>query len=116
MWNIEGLTLNKTTDNHFLQLISNHHILSLVETRTDKDGPSVNLPGFEMISMCSRKKHKKARRNSGGICIYAKCSIIKGIKCLKNKHNGILWVKLDQGFFNLDDKDIFLAVVYISPS
>lgn len=49
MWNIEGLTLNKTTDNHFLQLISNHHILSLVETRTDKDGPSVNLPGFEMI-------------------------------------------------------------------
>ena len=74
MWNFEGLTLNKTTDNHFLQLISNYHILSLVETWTDKDGP---LPGFEIISMCSRKKHKKVRRNSGGICIYAKCSIVK---------------------------------------
>jgi hypothetical protein len=49
MWNIEGLTLNKTIDNHFLQLISNYHILSLVETWIDKDGPSVNLPGFEMI-------------------------------------------------------------------
>ena len=57
-----------------------------------------------MISMCSRKKHKKARRNSGGICIYAKCSIAKGIKCLKNKHNDILWVKLDHGFLTLKKK------------
>ena len=39
----------------------------------------------------------------------------KGIECLKNKHNDILWVKLDQGFFNLE-KEIFLAVVYISPA
>ena len=39
----------------------------------------------------------------------------KGIECLKNKHNDILWVKLDQGFFNLE-KEIFLAVVYNSPA
>ena len=42
-------------------------------------------------------------------------SLIKVIQCLKNKHNDILWVKLDQGFFYLET-NIFLAVVYFSPA
>ncbi|CAC5367693.1 unnamed protein product [Mytilus coruscus] len=60
------------------------------------------------------KKHKKARRNSGGICVLAKNSIAKGIKKLPKNHPDILWIKLDRSFFKFD-KDVYIATVYISP-
>jgi hypothetical protein len=60
------------------------------------------------------KKHKKARRYSGGISIFAKNSITNGVKPIKNSHSDVLWIKLDHVFFNID-RDVYLAVVDISP-
>ncbi|CAG2248495.1 unnamed protein product [Mytilus edulis] len=60
------------------------------------------------------KKLKKVRRNSGGICVFAKSSIAKGIKKLPKNHPDILWIKLDSLFFKFD-KDVYIATVYISP-
>ncbi|CAC5358441.1 unnamed protein product [Mytilus coruscus] len=66
MWNIEGLISSKINDSHFLQVISNLHILGLVETWLEDVNACTNLPGFDLINAKTRKKNKKARRNSEG--------------------------------------------------
>ena len=74
----------------------------------------LSLPGFDLIHRTSRKRNKKARRNSGGISVYVKHSLKKGVKKLETKHTDITWIKLDHLHLKLK-KDIYLASVYISP-
>ncbi|CAG2209036.1 unnamed protein product [Mytilus edulis] len=45
------------------------HIISLVETWSDSGKPVDNIPGFDFICNSTRKKHKRARRGSGGISL-----------------------------------------------
>ncbi|VDI55947.1 Hypothetical predicted protein [Mytilus galloprovincialis] len=90
------------------------HIISLVETWSDSGKPVDNIPGFDFICNSTRKKHKRARRGSGGISLYVRSSIYKGISKLTCTHNNAVWVKLDKHFFNLKN-DIFMATVYFSP-
>ena len=113
-WNIEGLTNDKVTDPYFQDIISKFELISFIETWTGENSPDFSLPNFELVHSSSRKKHKKARRFSGGICIFAKNSVKSGIKPVKNKHPDIVWVKLDHNFFKVK-KDVYLGVVYISP-
>ncbi|CAG2257989.1 unnamed protein product [Mytilus edulis] len=53
------------------------HIISLVETWSDSGKPVDNIPGFDFICNSTRKKHKRARRGSGGISLYVRSSIYK---------------------------------------
>ncbi|CAG2232931.1 unnamed protein product [Mytilus edulis] len=115
VWNIEGLTTDKINDPHFNKIISQFQIISFIETWTnDVDVNEISIPGFCFVDSNNRKKHHKARRNSGGINIFAKNSISKGIKKLPKYHTDILWIKIDHNFFKLD-KDIYIATVYMSP-
>ena len=70
--------------------------------------------GFDLIHRNSRKRDKKARRNSGGISVYIKHGHSEGVKPLKTKHTDIAWTKLDHSLFR-SKKDIYLASIYISP-
>ena len=77
---------------------------------------AANLPGFQLVDSRNRQKHKKARRNSGGIKVFVKNNIFKGVEKLSTPSSNpdIIWVKLDHNFFNLH-KDIYMAIVYVSP-
>ena len=99
MWNINGFTPNKSLDDDFLKTISNVHLLSLVETWSGGDNPDISIPGFSLISNSSRKKHKKARRFSGGISIYVKNGLSKGISKLPYSNTDIVWIRLDKKLF-----------------
>ncbi|CAC5393200.1 unnamed protein product [Mytilus coruscus] len=90
------------------------HIISLVETWSDSGKPVDNIPGFDFICNSTRKKHKRARRGSGGIALYVRSSIYKGISKLSCTFNNAVWVKLDKHIFNLKN-DIFIDTVYFSP-
>ena len=72
MWNIEGLTTEKANDPHFQNIISKLNITSFVETWFGESTQDIVPPNFELVYSSSRKKHKKARRYSGGISIFAK--------------------------------------------
>ena len=93
---------------------NNFHILGLVETWLENDNKCIDLPGFDFIVAKTRKKDKKARRNSGGVSIYAKSFISKGITKLKTNHSDVCWIKLERHFFGLQ-RDIYLAIIYLSP-
>lgn len=114
MWNIEGLTNCNILDNYFSSILSDFHIIGFVETWLDNFNLDINIPGFDFITGKTRRKNKKARRNSGGISIYAKRAIAKGIYKLKSNHTDICWIRLDHTYFQLS-RDIYLAIVYVSP-
>ena len=114
LWNIEGFTAEKYNDPSFQKIISEFHVVSFIETWNDPNTCKVTLPEFELIAASCRKKHKKARRNSGGISIFVKNCLVPGIKQISNPHPDIVWIKIDKIFFNLKN-DVFLAAVYISP-
>ena len=90
VWNIEGLSLDKIKDPHFINTISKFYMISFVETWTNDNDNEIKIPGFHFVDGSNRKKHKKARRNSGGINIFVQNSISKGINKLPKSHSDIL--------------------------
>ena len=69
---------------------------------------------FTCICNSTRKKHRRARRGSGGIAGYVKNCMSKGLSNLSSRHSDIVWIKLDSKFFSLN-RDVFIAVVYFPP-
>jgi hypothetical protein len=58
------------------------HIFSLVETWSDSGKPENSIAGFTLLCNNTRTKHKKARRCSGGIAVYIKNDLCKGVSKL----------------------------------
>jgi len=116
MWNIEGLTTEKINDPHFLKTISQFSIIGFVETWpwTNDSDSIFNIPGFHFVDGSNRKKHRKARRNSGGINIFVKNSLSKGVKKLPKSHSDILWIRLDHSFFQSRQRYYFSNCVHIT--
>ena len=71
------------------------------------------LPNYQSISKC-RKKKKKSRRYSGGIIVYIKKNISCGISYLENstQSENRLWLKLDKNVFGLEN-DIYIYICHI---
>ena len=114
MWNIQGLSEEKINSDLFVNFVSKMHIISFVETWCDSGKPHYDIPGFVCICNSNRIKHKKARRNSGGVNLYVRNSLSKGVTKLSSNHKDIIWTKLDKNFFNLK-KDTYIGTVYFSP-
>ena len=55
------------------------------------------------------------KRNSGGIDVYIRKTIIGGTSFVTTRNKNILWIKLDKSFFELG-KDLYLGTVCISPN
>ena len=58
--------------------------------------------------------NRRAKRAGGGIIIYVKDEIHKGVKLINNELDCIVWLKLDKYFFGLNE-DIYLGVTYTVP-
>ena len=115
-WNIDGCffrvsgsRLNKLHNDNVLEMIHKVDIAFLVETHclsTD----SLAIKVFDVIQN-NRKKHKNAKKGSGGIAVCIRSSIRNGIKILPFTNSEFIWIKLSKVFFNL----IFMSVASILP-
>ena len=113
-WNVEGLTQTKKTSNEFIKILTNYDIICLSETWTKKSS-NIELNGYtNPIHSYRRFQHRRANRASGGIIIYIKDNIRKGVKLVRNTIDSIVWFKLDKLFFQTET-DIYIAAVYIPP-
>ena len=118
-WNIDGCffrvsgsRLNKLDNDNVLEMIHKVDIAFLVETHclsTD----SLAIKDFDIIQN-NRKKHKYAKKGSGGIAVCIRSSIRNGIKILPFTNSEFIWIKLSKVFFNFDT-DIYVCGVYIAP-
>ncbi|CAC5416804.1 EIF3D [Mytilus coruscus] len=74
-----------------------------------------NIEGFNCISKV-RKKRKNARRHSGGIIVYYRKELEKGIQniVIGTSSENRLWVKLGKNFFGFLE-DVYMCAVYVPP-
>ena len=97
-WNVRGLSQKKVQENEFFNIVNKLVMLCLVETWTHKESP-FEIPGFCNFHVPGKKIKKRGRR-SGGIIIFYKDHLQKGIS-LENVSDNIVWFKLDSKLFNL---------------
>ena len=111
-WNVHGLG-DKIKDDFFTERIKSD-INILLETWKGEN-KDLHLEGYNSFTKI-RKKAKKSRRHSGGIIVFYKKTMLKGITYIKDgtNSNNRLWMKLEKSFFGLDD-DIYICAVYIPP-
>lgn len=110
-WNIHGLK-SKVTDSDFINLIEKYDIVLLSETWLSVN-ESCMLNGFEHV-LVNRPRRNRAGRNSGGLAVYYKSHIKRGVTITKIDPCGIIWLKLSRQFFSLES-DIYISHVYIPP-
>ena len=114
--NIQGSAKVKCETTDVINIIKKHHIFAIQESWLEKGDACPKIPSFTNFRT-ERKKHPKAKRNSGGIIMYINNSIIKGITKVAARANSggdVIWVKLDKSYFGLNSH-IFLCSGYIIP-
>lgn len=96
-WNIEGLTLDKCSFEDFISVTLKYDIVCLSETWTnsnsfiDKNGYCNHIHSFRKYRL---------RRASGGVIIYIKNVICKGVKLVCKDVDYLVWLELDKYFFS----------------
>ena len=111
-FNVEGIS-NQLKNDVFLSSIKKFDFISLVETWLPERS-NINIEGYYCFNKC-RRKARKARRYSGGICILVKKTLRKGVQFFSSNSDRFVWWKLDKQFFNMEE-DIYVCSVYIPPS
>jgi exonuclease III len=114
VWNVQGLR-TKVRDCDFITAVSEYDICIFTETWLSKTDSQKNLiPGYKSINCAGRKLNPKAKRHDGGISVFYKEKLEKGITMCKLYDEGLMWVKLDKSFFK-SEQNIYLCVCYIPP-
>ena len=70
------------------------------------------MKGYNSYNFYRKFRHRRARRNSGGVAAYFKHELKHGIEIVKNVYDTIIWIKLEKTFFDLQE-DIFICGSYI---
>ena len=117
-FNINGLIGDKTFDPTFKNIIEKFDIIGISESwHTNNECLTKikqNFPNNYLYFENARKdRHKKSKRNSGGIVLFYKESLRKIVKPQKKAKN-MLWIKLDKEGLNIE-KDLYIGTVYNSP-
>ncbi|VDI81974.1 Hypothetical predicted protein [Mytilus galloprovincialis] len=110
-WNTHGLNSHKIEDVDFVTYVNSFEIVGFVETLVS-DSPG-NLPDFSMPFTVKPIKRKRKGRASGGIAVYCKPHIRKGVKEIKRSKFS-LWLKLDKQILGLS-YTVYLCFCYIKP-
>ena len=112
--NVHGGLESKLENDDFVQGFKNNDIVFFSETWANNNS-KLKLEGFSDPIVKHRLKNKKAKRDSGGICIFIKKEIRKFIKVLTwNEFEDGIVLKLDKSLFDFEH-DVFLLCVYITP-
>ena len=120
-WNIDQLYVNeydaricKLDNPDVIADLVGDDIVVLAETHCGwNDNPT--LPGFAKPHQHIRPKSKNAKKHYGGIAVFVKESIRRGVKFEPQTNSEYMWFKLDKTFFNMLN-DLYVVVVYNSNS
>ena len=115
-WNLNGLYRSdgtcKSEETEFEEIIRKHDIFCISEVHCNEQ----KIPPIQKYScfkIC-RQKTEKINRFFGGIAIYYKSSLRKGIKFVQSNNEDLIWIKLCKNFFGTE-KDTLICVTYIPP-
>lgn len=128
VWNINGHIskgYDKFTDEEFKQKLESQDIFCIQETHCDLEqclemeqfpNPVHLIRPKAKIQLKQKKDGKKEKtgKRFGGLSIYIRENIRKGVKFINNKTKDFIWLKLDKSFFGLVD-DLYICFVYYPP-
>ena len=110
-WNIYGLTQDKI--DILSDIWNSCDFILLTECWTDIND-SFTLKGYDFINFPRAHRHKNAKRNSGGMCVFIKSSIRKGVSINKQGEEILFWLILDKHFFGLKH-NLYIGNIYLVP-
>ena len=105
------MTQDKKAESDFVNILAENDIIVLFETWCSKSS-DISLKGYTSYNFYRKFRHRRARRNSGGVAVYCKDELKNGIEIVKNVYDTIIWIKLNKTFFGLQE-DIFICGSYI---
>ena len=123
-WNIHGLNEHKLSYPVLGKYLKQFNIIFLTETWSEKskessktyisESDALELDGFTYIDISREYRHPNAIRSAGGIGIFIKHELSKGIHIHGNFKDIIAWLKLDKSYFTLE-KDLYIGTIYLPP-
>ena len=96
-------------DPEFVQFLSNFNVIILYETWAAADS-DLHLNEYCSHNFYRKFQHRNARRCSGGVAVYYREDLKDGIEIISNRHDSLIWLKLDRIFFQVEH-DIYLSGV-----
>ena len=118
-WNIEGIheninsvKISKLEQPFFQEILNKHDILCLQETHISQDEPIPTIAGYDVIPHC--RQISANNRYFGGMLVFTKSCIKKGIKLGLNIDEDAIEVTLSKNFFGLR-RDVKILFTYASP-
>jgi exonuclease III len=115
-WNINGFmckSVNKFTDNDFIEKIVGYDIFCLQETHCDLD-QCLELQEYSRPVHLIRSKLKQTGKRYGGMSVYVRNSVRPGIKFLNHASDDFIWLILSKDIFGLH-QDVYLCFIYDPP-
>ena len=97
MWNCNDLTDRKCADSNCTNLLTEYDFIVLLESWTCNISKS-KLDGHHCFDMYRKYRHRKARRNSGGIVVYVRNEDTNDITLVRNNHTTTVWFKFDKRY------------------
>ena len=107
-WNINGFNSkslgNKFQQSEVLDIINKHDIFAIVESHADSNS---DLQIHDFRHYVKHRENSKRKRNSDGIAVYIRKTIIGGTSFVISRNKNILWIKLDKSFFRSGQGSLF---------
>lgn len=83
----------------------------MYESWTNKES-DVGLSGYVSHNFYRKFQNRNAKRCNGGVVLYYKEHLKKGIEIIRTPYDTVIWLKLDRLFFHFD-KDVYICGTYI---
>ena len=80
-WNVNGLTNQKLNDPDLLTYISGHDIIFVHESWTNEHS-NIDAQGFRCYNLYRKFQNKRSKTGHGGVVMYVKDSISKGVRII----------------------------------
>ena len=109
---MHGSLNEKVKDSEFVSSVFQSDFVLLSETWSNEHS-DIDVKGYSRVSKI-RKLKKKAKRSSGGLEVYIKENLLKGITVLKWDFEDGLSFKFDNDFFGWE-KPLYLFFTYFKP-
>ena len=118
-FNINGLVGETTFDPDFKNFMGKYDIAILTETWHNEaeciNKIKNNFPkNFHFIENARKNRHKKSKRNSGGILICYKKFLHNYVTVVDKTSENMIWIKIRKEYLNTD-RNLFVGGIYNSP-
>ena len=113
---INGFKYNKLSNEYCARLLQSYHIFGIVESHhLATQIHELHQSGYSCFNVCRPKSMQKGNKVSGGLAVYVRDDIRRGVQKIARGGSENICLKLKKEFFSLRN-DIYLVFSYCAPA